>query len=59
MQTVETNQAAWKRAKALTNALQMEKDYGCELSPYAKVLLNNLHNLILEQINLNAGVKEV
>ena len=59
MQTVETSQVAWKRAKVLTNALQMEKDYGCELSPYAKVLLNNLHKLILEQIDLNAGAKKI
>lgn len=59
MQTVETNQSAWKRAKSLTNALQLEKEWGCELSPYAKVLLNNIQKLILEQIDLNAGVKQL
>ena len=59
METIHSNQQNWKRAKTLVNALKMEQDYGCELSPYAKVLLDNLDKLVKEQIENNAGIKRV
>lgn len=48
--TQSENLFNWQRVKSLVNALQMEKSYGCELSPYAVVLLNNLSTLVNEQV---------
>lgn len=42
------------KIRILTNALQMEQSFGCKLSPYAQVLLDNLSNLVKEQIELNS-----
>jgi hypothetical protein len=50
-----TNLHNWQRVKTLVNALHMEKDYGCELSPYAKVLLTNLTKLTTEALEYAKG----
>jgi hypothetical protein len=50
-----TNLYNWQRVKTLVNALRMEKDYGCELSPYAKVLLANLTKLTTEALAYAKG----
>lgn len=48
--TQSENLFQWQRVKTLVNALQMEKSYGCGLSPYAVVLLNNLSTLVNEEV---------
>ena len=51
METIDTtNIRHWQRVKALVNALNMEKEYGCELSPYASVILTNLTKLTSEAL---------
>lgn len=56
--TQSENLSQWQRVKTLVNALQMEKSYGCELSPYAVVLLNNLSTLVNEQVLKQKGLIE-
>jgi hypothetical protein len=51
----QTNLYNWQRVKTLVNALHMEKDYGCELSPYAKILLANLTKLTTEAVEHAKG----
>jgi hypothetical protein len=51
-----TNLHNWQRVKTIVNALNMEKNYGCELSPYAKVLLANLTKLTAEALQHAKGM---
>jgi hypothetical protein len=45
----------WQRVKTIVNALNMEKDYSCELSPYAAVLLTNLTKLTNDALEHTRG----
>jgi hypothetical protein len=51
----QTNLRNWQRVKTMVNALNMEKNYGCELSPYAKILLTNLTKLTTEALEHAKG----
>ena len=48
--TTRVNLFNWQRVKSLVNALQMEENHRCELSPYNIVLLNKLSTLVNEQV---------
>jgi hypothetical protein len=56
METVDTtNLRNWQQVKVLVNALNMEKEYGCKLSPYTNVLLVNLTKLTNEALQYVKG----
>ena len=48
--TTRVNLFNWQRVKSLVNALQMEENHRCELSPYSVVLFNNLSTLVNQQM---------
>jgi hypothetical protein len=50
-----TNLNNWFRTLALVNALKTEQDCGCELSPYAKMLLEKLSGLTTEALEHAKG----